>query len=635
MKKLQSNVEMQIQTRTIIIELKDNLTFISEAENAEWEFINTGDTAYLQLYNKAVEKSKQSFSQLHSLFSNKAEQQQQLSKLYTLVERKIELTDKCIALKKNNEIENLRNFITSRTSLYLMESIKTTNRFMQESEQIQFNKRASVTTNSLKNAKNIFIIGFVLSLLIISFLINTLLSELTKRTVAEQELQITNDELDKKNKHLQAQTNFIKENEIRIEGIINVLIKTTQLDFSEKLNLSDKSDELDAIAVGLNTMSEELEYHLRQLQGSEKKLNDAQRLAKIGNWEFDMVSNKVQWSDEMYNLYGYGNDRFALTYEKATERMLQEDREKTQVRMKRNTEDAQQLFKDTGIKEYESPAVSYTLVMPDGTLKVVEGIGKIILNNHGEVIKMVGTVQDIDQQYRAEQKLNAYNIELERKNKEIEQFAYAASHDLQEPLRSISNFSNLLAEKLKENKDPEIQEYMNLVSGGAARMSSLIFDLLEYSRAGKDMEKRKTNCNKLVEEIVTDLATIINETGALINIQPLPTLESYDLKSVFQNLIVNAIKFRKKDHVPVVTISAIEKAKEYLFTINDNGIGIEKEYYNRIFIIFQRLHKRTKYAGTGIGLSLTKKIVEKHGGRIWIESQFGEGTTFYFTIPKK
>ena len=635
MKKLQSNVEMQIQTRTIIIELKDNLTFISEAENAEWEFINTGDTAYLQLYNKAVEKSKQSFSQLHSLFSNKAEQQQQLSKLYTLVERKIELTDKCIALKKNNEIENLRNFITSRTSLYLMESIKTTNRFMQESEQIQFNKRASVTTNSLKNAKNIFIIGFVLSLLIISYLINTLLSELTKRTVAEQELQITNDELDKKNKHLQAQTNFIKENEIRIEGIINVLIKTTQLDFSEKLNLSDKSDELDAIAVGLNTMSEELEYHLRQLQGSEQKLNDAQRLAKIGNWEFDMVSNKVQWSDEMYNLYGYGNDRFALTYEKATERMLQEDRERTQVRMKRNTEDAQQLFKDTGIKEYESPAVSYTLVMPDGTLKVVEGIGKIILNNHGEVIKMVGTVQDIDQQYRAEQKLNAYNIELERKNKEIEQFAYAASHDLQEPLRSISNFSNLLAEKLKENKDPEIQEYMNLVSGGAARMSSLIFDLLEYSRAGKDMEKRKTNCNKLVEEIVTDLATIINETDAQINIQPLPTLESYDLKSVFQNLIVNAIKFRKKDQVPVVTISAIEKAKEYLFTINDNGIGIEKEYYNRIFIIFQRLHKRTKYAGTGIGLSLTKKIVEKHGGRIWIESQLGEGTTFYFTIPKK
>ena len=635
MKKLQSNLNTQVKTRTIIIGLKDNFTFISEAENAEWEFVNTADTAFLKLYNKALQNITVSFTQLQALIINDPEQQQQLIKLQKLVERKKELTDKFIALKRNNETENLQNLLTSRTSLYLMESIKATNRYMQEAEQIRFDKRASVTTNSLKNAKLIFVIGFILSLLIIMFLIRTVWTELAKRANAEQELQTTNEILIQKNKHLEAQTNFIKENEIRIEGIINVLIKTTQLDFSEKLNLSDKSDELDAIAVGLNTMSEELEYHLRQLQGSEQKLNDAQRLAKIGNWEFDMVSNKVQWSDEMYNLYGYGNDRFALTYEKATERMLQEDRERTQVRMKRNTEDAQQLFKDTGIKEYESPAVSYTLVMPDGTLKVVEGIGKIILNNHGEVIKMVGTVQDIDQQYRAEQKLNAYNIELERKNKEIEQFAYAASHDLQEPLRSISNFSNLLAEKLKENKDPEIQEYMNLVSGGAARMSSLIFDLLEYSRAGKDMEKRKTNCNKLVEEIVTDLATIINETDAQINIQPLPTLESYDLKSVFQNLIVNAIKFRKKDHVPVVTISAIEKAKEYLFTINDNGIGIEKEYYNRIFIIFQRLHKRTKYAGTGIGLSLTKKIVEKHGGRIWVESQLSEGTTFYFTIPKK
>lgn len=223
---------------------------------------------------------------------------------------------------------------------------------------------------------------------------------------------------------------------------------------------------------------------------------------------------------------------------------------------------------------------------------------------------------------------------MERKNREIQQFAYAASHDLQEPLRSISNFSTLLSKKLENNPDKEINQYMNLVSGGANRMSNLIFDLLEYSRVGKDMSKSLTDCNKLVDEILTDLSAIIEESGAEINTKNLPVINCYDLKSVFQNLILNAIKFKKKDTAPIVDISATDTGKEFLFTIKDNGIGIEKEYFERIFIIFQRLHLRTEYAGTGIGLSLTRKIIEIHGGKIWVESKFGKGSTFYFTIPK-
>jgi len=458
--------------------------------------------------------------------------------------------------------------------------------------------------------------------------------DVTELKNAERKLNEYNIELETKNRDLALKTNFIQENEKRIVGIMDALIKTTQLDFSEKLLLSDKGDELDAIAVGLNTMSEELEFHLQQLKESEEKLNDAQRLAKIGNWEWDMATNKVQWSNEMYNVYGYGDERFELSFEKALERMLPEDVEPTKARMKKNTEEALLLFKEKSMLEIENAPATFTIVLPDESRKVVQGIGKIILNTHGEITRMAGTVQDITEEYKVEQKLNEYNIELERKNKEIQQFAYAASHDLQEPLRSISNFSRLLSEKLAEYPDKEMNEYIGLISGGASRMSNLIFALLEYSRIGKDMCKRATDCDQLVQEVLTDLAALIKESDAIVHIEKLPVIHCYDLKSVFQNLIINAIKFKKKDVRPVVNISATDIGKEFLFIVKDNGIGIEKEYYDRIFIIFQRLHLRTEYEGTGIGLSLIKKIIEMHGGKIWVESALGEGSTFYFTIPK-
>ncbi len=448
------------------------------------------------------------------------------------------------------------------------------------------------------------------------------------------ELSNTIQERIQANQDLESKTNFIQENEKRIASILDALIKITQLDFSEKIKLSEAGDELDAIAVGLNTMAEELEFHIHELKLSEEKLNDAQRLAKIGNWELDMATNKVQWSNEMYNIYGYGAERFDISFEKALERMLPEDSERTKARMKKHMEDALQSYSQNNTLEYKNDPAIYTLFLPDDNRKVIQGIGKIILDASGEVIRMVGTAQDITEQHKAEHKLLQYTIELERKNKEIEQFAYAASHDLQEPLRSIANFSNLLARKLDNHPDKEIIKYVDLISGGAIRMSKLIFDLLEYSRIGKDMAMRVTDCNKLVHEILVDLAAIIEESGVVIEIEKLPVINCYDLKSVFQNLILNAIKFKKQNISPVINISASDTGKEFLFMIKDNGIGIEKEYYNRIFIIFQRLHTRFEYAGTGIGLSLCKKIIELHGGEIWVESEFGTGSTFYFTIPK-
>ncbi len=166
-------------------------------------------------------------------------------------------------------------------------------------------------------------------------------------------------------------------------------------------------------------------------------------------------------------------------------------------------------------------------------------------------------------------------------------------------------------------------------------MSQLIFDLLEYSQIGKDISKLQIDCNKLVHDILSGMPASIQESDAEIHVGELPVVSGFIyLGSVFQNLISNAIKFRKAGTNPVITISATDAGKEFLFEIKDNGIGIEKEYYERIFLIFQRLHTRHEYEGTGIGLSQCKKIIELHGGKIWLESEHGKGSTFKFTIPK-
>jgi light-regulated signal transduction histidine kinase (bacteriophytochrome) len=228
------------------------------------------------------------------------------------------------------------------------------------------------------------------------------------------------------------------------------------------------------------------------------------------------------------------------------------------------------------------------------------------------------------------------NIKLTSSNKEIEQFAYVASHDLQEPLRTISNFVNLFQTQYKGALDKDADEYLNLIIGATSRMQLLIKDLLDYSRIGSDKNKVAVDCNTLLKEVLNDMAKSIQDSKAEIHFEPLPIINGFlsGLKSLFQNLITNAIKYRKSDTQTIINITAQDKNNEWLFAIKDNGIGIDKIYYERIFIIFQKLHTQQQYAGTGIGLAQAKKIIELHGGRIWIESELGKGSTFYFTIPK-
>ena len=226
------------------------------------------------------------------------------------------------------------------------------------------------------------------------------------------------------------------------------------------------------------------------------------------------------------------------------------------------------------------------------------------------------------------------------KNQELEQFAYIASHDLQEPLNTISSFIGLISEDYGDSFDEMGQESLNFIQDASIRMKKLIDALLQYSRLGRNSDKINISLNLLLSELEADLKAVIEKTKANIVIEDLHSVNGVpiEIRLLFQNLISNAIKFVEKDVTPIIKIASKKVYNEsneerIQFAVEDNGIGIPEEHQDRIFAIFQRLHTRDKYEGTGIGLAHCKKIVESHGGNIWLESQVGKGTTFYFTLP--
>jgi signal transduction histidine kinase/ligand-binding sensor domain-containing protein len=234
----------------------------------------------------------------------------------------------------------------------------------------------------------------------------------------------------------------------------------------------------------------------------------------------------------------------------------------------------------------------------------------------------------------ARQQAYLANDELHLKNKELEQFAYVASHDLQEPLRTTTGFITLFQKQYKGKIDEKADLYLHYISDASERMKVLIKDLLDFSRIGTKAALKKIDCNMMLQDMLMDISAAIKDSNTKIEFAALPVIDGYatEIKLLFQNLVLNAIKFRKKDIIPHIKIAVEKKNDHYQFSISDNGIGIEKKYFNRIFDIFQRLNTRDEYSGSGIGLAHCKKIVELHHGKIWVESIPGEGSTFYFTL---
>ena len=244
--------------------------------------------------------------------------------------------------------------------------------------------------------------------------------------------------------------------------------------------------------------------------------------------------------------------------------------------------------------------------------------------------------EEIRERRATEARLAQRSQELARSNADLEQFAYVASHDLQEPLRMVASYAQLLARRYQGRLDGDADDFIGYVVDGARRMQQLINDLLSFSRVGtRGKAFTPTDCAVVIRTVLDNLSVALEESGGSVRYGPLPTLPVDDtqLAMLLQNLIGNALKFRRAEP-PTIRIEAQRTGDEWMFSVADNGIGIEAQYAERIFVIFQRLHTKADYPGTGIGLAICKKIVERHGGRIWVESQPGQGSTFFFTLPE-
>ena len=274
--------------------------------------------------------------------------------------------------------------------------------------------------------------------------------------------------------------------------------------------------------------------------------------------------------------------------------------------------------------------VDFRIRRHDGTYRWFKTRGRRLRDASGKVLRWFGTCTDIDDQVRIEQ-------ELRRANQGLEQFAYSASHDLQEPLRNVAIYSQLIAKRYSESLDDEARQFLRFVVEGSQRTSLLVEDLLAYTQAAAIPEDPDEIADAAValKGALANLATAIEESNAIVTSDLLPAIraKSSHLQQLFQNLVGNAVKYRNDGEPPRVHVSARRDGVYWLFTVRDNGIGIDPQYQTKIFGIFKRLHGREKYAGTGIGLAICQKIVERYGGRIWVESELGKGATFCFSLP--
>ena len=361
------------------------------------------------------------------------------------------------------------------------------------------------------------------------------------------------------------------------------------------------------------------------LSASEALYRQTFELATAGIAHVDLSGRFMKVNRRLCEILGYGEQE--LIGRPVKEISHPEDR---------NLTDSQRMRVRSG----EKPSVRFEkrYIRKSGAIVWVDLSVALACDASGVPQYEIALFDDITERKKAEAALREAHEELKRSNAELEQFAYVASHDLQEPLRMVSSYTQLLMRRYGDKLDGDAKDFTAFIVDGATRMKQLIEDLLAYSRVGtRDKNFKPVDSESSLRRALTNLRAAIQDSGATVTQDKLPTIpcDEVQLAQLFQNLIGNALKFRKPDVAPAVHVGAAEQGAEWEFMVRDNGIGIEPQYFERIFMVFQRLHDKGEYPGTGIGLAIVKKVVERHGGRIWVQSQPGAGTTFHFTMPKE
>ncbi len=374
----------------------------------------------------------------------------------------------------------------------------------------------------------------------------------------------------------------------------------------------------------------------QELERSQAGLSEAQRIAHLGNWELNLTNNELIWSDEIYRIFEIDRAKFGASYEAFLDAIHPDDRDMVN---KAYTESV----------KYKLPYnIVHRLLMPDGRIKYVNEKCETYYGEDGKPTNSFGTVHDITEIRQAEEKIHKLNQELERRvtkrtaeledaNKELEAFSFSVSHDLRAPLRAIDGFSHILLEEYAETLDDEGKRLLSVVRDNTVRMGQLIDDILKFSRAGRlEINFSQIDMEEMAHDVFNELSLSIDASGLQFEIESLPQArgDSAMIRQVLVNLFSNAIKFSSTQETPRIQVGATITENEIIYFVKDNGVGYDMQYMDKLFGVFQRLHDTAEFEGTGIGLAIVKRIITRHGGRVWAEGKVDEGATFYFSLPQ-
>jgi PAS domain S-box-containing protein len=419
-----------------------------------------------------------------------------------------------------------------------------------------------------------------------------------------------------------------------LKGFSSTAIRIAEGDYNVSIPVTTK-DEIGVLSDAFNSMARGIKDRSEALAQSRERLKNAQRIAHIGNWDWDMVNNELLWSDEIYRMFGIAQTEFGATYEAFLGAVHPEDRE---------------LVK-SAVNEALSLGCNYSIdhriVLPSGEVRIVHEQAEIIRDAFGTPVMMSGTVQDITERKTAENEVRKLNAELEDKVKErtaeleaaikgLESFSYSVAHDLRTPLRSIDGFSQAFIEDYGENIGPEGHDYLRRIREGSQRMGHLIDDLLTLSYVTRlEMRREEVDLSHLADAVADEQNKTV--TGRDVEFIAAHGLKATGdpglLRIVLDNLIGNSFKFTgKQAHARIGFYSAGKEGARTIYCVRDNGVGFDMKYYSKLFVPFQRLHSTVDFRGTGIGLATVERIICRHGGRVWAEAEAGKGAAFYFTL---